>query len=108
MSKQVALVAVLLLVLYGGFKVLPLLRGPSIALSSPADGQSFASSTLLVAGTASRTETLYLDGAILPIDAKGVFSKTLTLPQGGAILILTAVDRFGKRQTVRRSVFITN
>lgn len=106
MNKYIAFIALLGISLYGGFKLFPLLAGPSVLITSPIDGSSFPSHTVLIAGVAEHTETLHLNGAVLPIDEKGGFSKTLTLPSGGAILSLTATDRFGKQETLSRSVYI--
>ncbi len=106
MSRSVALLALLLVVLYGSYKALPLLKGPSILLTSPTENQAVSQNTVLISGVASRTENLMLNDSLLPIDAEGRFSKTLTIASGGAILSLTATDRFGKNVSVRRSVFI--
>lgn len=106
MSRALAIITLLLVTLYGGYKAVPLLRGPNIVLTSPTENQVISSSTLVISGVASRTENLTLNGTLLPIDAEGHFSKTLTVPSGGAILSLTATDRFGKSVHVRRSVFI--
>lgn len=106
MSRLLAAITLLLVVAYGGYKAIPLLRGPHIALTSPVENQVISSSTLLISGVAARTENLMLNGALLPIDAEGRFSKTLTVPSGGVILSLTATDRFGKSVQISRSVFI--
>ncbi len=107
MTKLIGLLALLALILYGVFEVFPLLQGPAILLTSPVEGQTFGEHTLVLAGVAEHTETLLLNGTILPIDGQGRFSKTLTLPSGGAILSLTATDRFGKQETLERSVLIS-
>ncbi len=98
----------LLLVAYGVKEAYPLIAGPSIRIDSPTDYGTYPDGMVLVAGVASRTETLYLNGGPLLIDQKGNFSTSLTLPQGGAILSLTATDRFGRTRTVRRNVYIPN
>ena len=106
MSRYVVILTLLVLVLYGGVKALPLVSGPSISLISPQEAQRFEGNLVLISGVAEHTENLYLNGALLPIDAGGKFSKVLTLPAGGAILSLTATDRFGKEVRLRRSVFV--
>lgn len=100
-----ALVLVLLIG-YGAYKAAPLLAGPEIRLISPADGQSFDGGFVRVEGVALHTENLTLDGAPLLIDEHGRFDTTLVLPQGGAILSLTATDRFGKKESIARSIFV--
>ena len=108
MNKALVGLLVLVVVLYGLFELFPLLAGPSIQVTSPGDGPAGPNNTLVIAGVAKHTETLLLNGSLLPIDAEGAFSKSLTLPSGGAILSLTATDRFGSQKTIRRSVFIAN
>lgn len=106
MSRSLALLALTLVALYGSYKALPLLKGPSILLTSPTENQVMSQNTVLISGVSTRTENLMLNGSLLPIDAEGRFSKTLTIASGGAILSLTATDRFGKSVSVSRSVFI--
>jgi Glucodextranase, domain B len=106
MSRSLAFLALLLVVLYGSYKAIPLLKGPSILLTSPTANQSVSQNTVLISGVTTHTENLMLNGSLLPIDAKGRFEKTLTIASGGAILSLTATDRFGKSVSISRSVFI--
>ena len=107
MPLRVGTAAILIiLVAYGVYKAVPLLSGPEIRLSSPAEGQSFPDGFVQIQGTALHTEKLILDGAPLLIDESGRFSTTLVLPHGGAILSLTATDRFGKTEHLERSIFV--
>ncbi|MDB5189580.1 MAG: hypothetical protein JWL82_537 [Parcubacteria group bacterium] len=99
-------IALLLLAGYGAFKAYPLISGPEVTLASPRDGQTFTDGFVRVEGVSSRTEDLSLDGAPLLIDEAGRFSTVFVLPHGGAILSLTATDRFGKTETVRRTIFV--
>ena len=106
MNRILATLALVLVALYGGYKAIPLLAGPSISLTSPQQTQVFPDNTVLVKGTTKQTENLTLNGTLLPIDSEGRFEKTLIISSGGAILSLTATDRFGKSVAVTRSVFI--
>lgn len=104
---RIAILSVLVLLLgYGAFKAAPLLEGPHIVLESPVDGASFPDGFIPVQGTASHTENLSLNGTPLLIDEKGHFSTSLVLPHGGAILSLTATDRFGKSESVSRTILV--
>jgi len=104
--RSIVAVLLLLLVLYGGFKAAPLLLGPRIDLTSPAENQVFPDGMVLVQGVARNTESLTLDGAPLLIDKEGAFSTTLVLPSGGAILEVSVTDRFGRTHTLERSVYV--
>ncbi|MBY0110983.1 hypothetical protein K2Y00_03220 [Patescibacteria group bacterium] len=108
MIRAVIAVVLLLLLAYGIKEAYPLLAGPDIRIDSPTERQTVPSGEVLVAGVASRTETLYLNGGPLLIDQDGNFSTSLTLPQGGAILSLTATDRFGRTRTMTRTIYILN
>ena len=102
-----AIAFVLFLLLgYGALEAWPLLTGPSLAIESPSRLAYLPDGNAQIIGRASRTETLWLDGAPLLIDEKGNFATTLLLPSGGAILSLTATDRFGNEITERRTVFV--
>jgi len=106
MLRTITAIALVLLVGYGVLKAFPLLSGPHITITSPADGQSFGDGFVKISGTALRTENLALNDAPLLIDEKGHFSTTLVLPHGGAILSLTATDRFGKTKQLKRTIFV--
>jgi hypothetical protein len=94
------------LVLYGGAKAWPLIRGPFIAIDIPNDYTSSTDGFITLSGVAHNTEALFLNGGPLLIDPEGRFEKTLLLPKGGAILTLTATDRFERTTTERRTVYI--
>ncbi|MGE5541281.1 MAG: hypothetical protein ACM3TU_03320 [Bacillota bacterium] len=106
MVRAITIAALVILLGYGFVEGIPLLAGPHISLTSPGDGQSFSDGFVRITGTAAHTENLTLDGAPLLIDSSGHFDTTLVLPHGGAILSLTATDRFGKSQSVRRTIFV--
>ncbi len=104
--RSIAAVLLLLLALYGVWKATPLLSGPVLTLQSPSDGEVFADGAVLVSGVASHTEKLTLNGAPLLIDRDGNFTTTLDIPPGSAILSLTVTDRFGRKNTESRAVFV--
>jgi hypothetical protein len=98
----------LMIVGYGVSKAWSLLEGPSLTIVSPLDHESFPSGVVTVTGKASRIAALSLDGASLLHDIDGNFSSTLTFPKGGSILTFVATDRFGRRITTSRSLFVPN
>lgn len=91
---------------YGAVEAWPLIVGPSIALSSPSDATVASDGIVEVTGVARRVAALTLDGAPLVYDQTGAFSSTLTFPRGGSILTLEAVDRFGRKMSVTRTIFV--
>lgn len=104
--RSIAAIILVVLVLYGGWKAAPLLTGPTLSLTSPIEGQSFPDGVVTISGVAGHAEKLTLNGAPLLIDRQGNFSTTLDLPLEGAILSLTVTDRFGRDNTVQRSVYV--
>lgn len=106
MIKYYIAVALLALGVYGTIEAWPLIEGPSLVIASPQDNVTFADGIVSVSGTVERAAELSLDGAPLLRDQDGNFSSTLTFPAGGSILTFEATDRFGKRVTITRSIFI--
>ncbi len=91
---------------YGSIEAWPLVAGPTLSITSPADNASFPSGIVDVTGRAKRASTIMLSGAPLLHDQNGGFSSTLTFPRGGSILTFTATDRFGRRITQTRTIFV--
>lgn len=103
-----SLIALVLLVLvgYGIIEAWPLIQGPALSIDSPVDHASFPEGIVTVTGKASRISMLTLNGASLPHDIDGSFSSTLTFPRGASILTFVATDRFGRKMTATRSIFV--
>jgi hypothetical protein len=103
-----SLIALILLVLvgYGLIEAWPLIEGPSLVIQSPIDQTSFPDGIVTVTGYASRIAMLTLDGAGMVHDVDGTFSSVLTFPQGASILTFVATDRFGRRITTTRSIYV--
>lgn len=108
MARRLVFVVLVILIGYGLYEALPILEGPRISLTSPINGQSFPGGIVPISGISRHTQDLTFNGAPLLIDQKGAFATTLVLPPGGAILTFTATDRFGKSQTVRRTIYVPN
>ncbi len=106
MVRTLAAVTLTLLAGYGVIKAVPLLLGPRITIDSPINHQVSPDGFTTISGTAIHTQEMTLNGAPFLIDEKGRFQTTLVLPKGGAILTLSATDRFGRRVSVERSVFV--
>jgi len=103
-----SLIAVVLFILigYGLVEAWPLLAGPSLTITSPADNASFPGGIVSIQGKAPRTAVLALNGSPVLHDQDGNFSSTLTFPRGGSILTFVATDRFGRKVTATRSIFV--
>lgn len=106
MNRAVVALVLALVLCYGLFEAYPLLAGPGLALASPADGAHAADGVVVVSGRAVRTVALTLDGDPLLPNESGTFATTLALPPGGSILTLKATDRFGRSETVTRTIYV--
>jgi len=90
---------------YGTLEARHLIAGPAITLAVPTNYTSSAG-FIEVSGIAHNTESLTVNGGLLPIDEEGRFKDELTLARGGAILSFTARDRFGRTTTLTRTIHI--
>jgi hypothetical protein len=108
MTRRLLIALLALLAGYGALKAWPLIAGPSIALAAPRQDASVSGTVVTVSGTVARVAVLTLDGAPLPHDESGRFSATLALPQGASVLTLEGVDRFGRRTTVERDIYVSD
>ena len=106
MTRSVTALLVGLIILYGLMEALPLLLGPSLAITSPTDYQTFTDPVVTISGHVKRAAVFTLNGAPLLFDQQGNFSSTLTFPHGGSILTFVATDRFGRSVKVTRSIFV--
>ncbi len=99
-----------ILVIFAGYGILegwPLLVGPALVVASPIEGTTSQGGIIDVSGRASRVALLTLDGAELLHDEAGNFSATLTFPRGASLLTFSATDRFGRRVSITRSIFVS-
>ncbi|MFI5260573.1 MAG: PrsW family glutamic-type intramembrane protease, partial [Candidatus Paceibacteria bacterium] len=87
-------------------KFWPLIAGPALRITSPLNQATYPDGIVTITGQASRIAMLTLDGAQLLHDKDGSFSTTLTFPAGESILTFVATDRFGRRVTATRSIFV--
>lgn len=99
-------IVIAFLILYGAIEAYPLIRGPEIIIDIPIDYTTSPDGSILLSGTAKRTETLRLGDGILLIDEQGHFEEILVLPKGTSILVVTATDRFNRKETKERTVYV--
>jgi hypothetical protein len=104
---RIALAVVLLvLALYGAREGWALVAGPHIVINSPKDYFAVNGGIVTIEGVVQRTASLLFNGTPLLHEEDGSFSSTLTFPRGGSILTFVAADRFGRKVTVTRNIFV--
>ena len=106
MTRYLLAVVLFLLISYGLIEAWPLLLGPSLSVESPRDGAPFPDGIVAIRGKADRIARLSLNGAPVLHGEDGTFETTLTFPHGGSILTFIATDRFGRRITTTRTIFV--
>ncbi len=106
MTKRLLLGLLSLLLLYGFIEAWPLLRGPGLAVTAPADHASVETGIVQITGGTTYVSVLTLNGAPLLYDQNGDFSSTMTFPKGSSILTFRAADRFGRTTTITRTIFV--
>jgi hypothetical protein len=106
MTRTLIATVLLILFLYGCVEAWPLIAGPGLRIDSPAENATVQDGIVSVSGRAARATTVTLDGLPLLHDQNGDFSSTLTFPRGGSILTFVATDRFGRKVTETRSIFV--
>lgn len=106
MLRYFIFTVLVILVVYGLVKAWPLLAGPSLSIVSPTDNAAYPGGIVVVRGTVERASSLIINGATVLHDQNGDFSSTLTFPHGGSILNFVATDRFGRKVTETRSIFV--
>lgn len=106
MTHSLVFAALFVIIGYGFVEAWPLISGPTLSIHAPKNGASVEGNIATITGKASRIATLTLNGAPLAHDERGNFSSILTFPHGGSILTFVATDRFGRRITTTRTIFV--
>lgn len=106
MTKYLLALVLFIGIAYGSVEAWPLIVGPVLRVDAPADHESFPGGVVTIRGTAKRVSALTLNGAPLRREEDGAFSATLAFPPGESILTLVATDRFGRRVTETRTIFV--
>lgn len=84
--------------IYGIFRAVPLLSGPSIEILSPKNGDVVASTTFEISGRVLRAKEILLQGKPISTDTEGYFSERLVSSSPYTIIILVATDKYGRRE----------
>lgn len=106
MVKYLISAVLVVISIYGLLVAWPLLAGPSLSISSPLDYGIFQGGIVSIEGTAMRADQVVLNGNPIFRKEDGRFSLTLSFPRGSSILTFVAADRFGRRITETRSIFV--
>jgi hypothetical protein len=84
------------LVGYIWFQARDYIRGASLSITSPQDGQTLSDQFTVISGNAYGASFLRLNGKQIYIDESNHFSESLLVPEGYTIMTIEAEDRFGR------------
>lgn len=104
--KIILILTLVVLALYGLWQARGYLRGPSIFLESPKEGEAFSSNVLAIKGKALGASRLSLNAHSIFTDEAGNFQEELLLAPGLNTFTLEARDKFGHLVFAKRTVFL--
>ncbi|MDB5259645.1 MAG: seg [Candidatus Taylorbacteria bacterium] len=92
-----SIIAIVLIVVFGYalFAFRDIARGPSVMITEPVNGETYATSSVPVKGRTERVQYLALDGKSVLIDENGDFSDFILLSPGYNSAKIEARDRLG-------------
>jgi hypothetical protein len=92
------------ILIYGGFKLLPIVTGPKINISSPENGAIISDTTLKIRGSTERVTRLIVNGSKVDLDKEGNFETNLAIWRGHTILVIEGYDRFGRKVSITKNI----
>jgi hypothetical protein len=97
--------AILVIILiYGGYKLLPIIRGPEIEVSNVNSGDLLSGTTITLRGSTKRVTKLYINGSKVNLSKEGSFETDLAIWEGSTILLLEGYDRFGRKVSITKII----
>ncbi len=103
----VAVIALLFLLGYVGYRVFAFVREPELLIETPEAAESrFGGRILPIEGRVERESHLTVNGREITIDEEGRFSDTVELKPNLNILEFVATNRFGKKTVDTRYVMV--
>jgi hypothetical protein len=100
-GKAVIKISIVVLIItaiigYSYFQSRNLIRGPQVAIESPASGTTVSDPLVTVTGSASNISFITLNDRQIFIDNEGHFKEVLLLSPGYNIWTIQAKDKFGR------------
>ena len=111
MTFRTVIIRILFLLVIAGLlslvlrHMVPLLRGPVIAVTIPVHGASYEDSLIMVSGTTRRATRMTLNGQTVLVREDGIFEVPTLLIDGINVVEIQAADKFGRSSSIALSVF---
>lgn len=99
------IVGVLVLVFIGS-KLYPIVHGPRIAIDTLANGATLTDPMIRISGTASFTRELIVNGESFALSPSGSFDEKLLLNPGYNLITVQGIDRYGKSNNQTYAVIL--
>ncbi len=87
----------ILLSVFIGTKVYPIVHGPKIETATIHDGTTMETALLPLTGIAKYTKDLVINGNPIATAPNGSFNDNILLSPGYNVITMQAIDRFGKK-----------
>lgn len=96
----------LVLILYLLFQYKDALVSPSVDIESPKESQTVSTNLVLVSGTTSPENVVFVNNFPVSVDENGKFKKTVSLFPGKATITVKIVNKFNKTTEIVRHITV--
>lgn len=106
MRKIIFVVVAGLLLLYVGFQLFGFFTPPSLTLDTPTEGMRCAKRSIEVLGHTTPGVHVSVNGGTVSLDDAGKFKALLVLGEGVNTISVRAEKRYGRANTVTRTILV--
>jgi Glucodextranase, domain B len=98
----VAIVATIAIISYIAYTIWPTIKGPSIDLLSPQNGEIVEGTSIIVKGETKNIAKIYMNGSPINLNKNGYFETKFAIYAGSNILVIEGYDRYGRKVNITR------
>lgn len=99
---------IIFVLVYGFYKALPLILGPSVAVSTPIEGELVAGDIIEVSGSVVRSKKLFINNIPTAFTEDGLFNTRIPVFKGHNIIVVEVQDKFGRNFSLTRNIGTKN
>lgn len=96
LKKNIFILFVLLIIIYGVFKISNYLSGPKITIYSPLPYEVIKEDDFIIKGKALDSKNVYINGREINIDENGNFEEKLISKSPFTSIIVKAINKYNK------------
>lgn len=101
LRASIILIGSVVVIGYARFAFRDIIRGPVITITEPVNGESYATSSLRLSGTATRIQDITLNNRQILIDEAGNFDEIIILFPGYNTFTIAGRDKFGRTTSTK-------